>query len=265
MQVQVPPAATSQREDKMDQESFFVADSGRQTIPVSTMLVGARVTDVSNHQRTQHRRAMMRAVARSLLAERGYSGVHMRALANRCGVSAQTLYNNLGGREEIIATSVIELLHLQIKSAHGESERSGHNFMLVFCNQIAQLREQDGDYVCAIISVLNDDERPSPLKDTIDRTMVFAYRSHLQAMREKGQLKDWIDIDVLARSFHVIVSIVMARCWKSGMNANCLRDELLINVGLPLLGVAVDEEAKRIESVLDGVFRKRRQDKTEDH
>jgi AcrR family transcriptional regulator len=209
-----------------------------------------------SRQHIYQQRAMFRATARALLAERGYAGVHIRDLASRCGVTTQTLYNNIGGREEILSTAVDELLQVQIARAHAESERTGKNFMLIFCDLAARLLQPDWDYVSAVVSVLKEqDSRPS-LADTVENRCIAAYRDHLLTMRKAGSLKHWVDVDVMATTLQDIIRSVLSVCWRNNATSDQLRDQLTMGVGLPLLGMSCGPEAARIEAVIESFNRR---------
>ena len=51
------------------------------------------------------------AEARRLLSERGYSGLSLRELADRCGVAVGTLYNYYPSKAALIARLMLEDWH----------------------------------------------------------------------------------------------------------------------------------------------------------
>lgn len=206
--------------------------------------------DDGNGERIRSRRATMRAVARTVFAERGYAGVHVRDLAKRCGVSAQTLYNNLGGREEILCAAVEELLRAQLVHAGEISQRNGCNYLLAFCSLTSRLMELDREYVRAIISIVVDNKSRPTLADRIDRRCVEAYCRQLSSMQCAGTLKHWVNVTTLATTLQNTICSVLAEHAGKASDAQQTCDDLTMRVGLLLLGVARNEEAARIEAAI---------------
>ena len=240
METLVPPSETSVLDDPLHLSPCPIQSDG----------LGS-----SSRQQIHQQRAMFRAMARTLLAERGYAGVHIRDLASRCGVTTQTLYNNLGGREEILSTAVDELLKVQIARARAESQRTGRNFMLVFCDLTARLLQPDWDYVSAIVAVLKEQDCRPSLANTVEQRCIAAYRDHLLTMQAAGALKHWVDVNTMATTLQDIIRSVLAVCWRNNASADQLRQQLTMGVGLPLLGVTCGAEAVRIEAVMDALSR----------
>src|SRR5207244_2716277 len=114
-------------------------------VPIDVAGAGSR-----RRQQADRQRAVIRAMARKLLAEHGHDGFHINDLASRCGVAMQTLYNHIGGRETILSSAVDELLCFQLSRAHEESHITGIDFMLVYCDVTARMLDFDKEYVIAI-------------------------------------------------------------------------------------------------------------------
>jgi AcrR family transcriptional regulator len=62
-----------------------------------------------SHKQAQ-RDANILAVTRTALAERGYDGVTMSALADEAGVTKRTLYNLYGGKDQLLHAAVGEVI-----------------------------------------------------------------------------------------------------------------------------------------------------------
>jgi AcrR family transcriptional regulator len=187
-------------------------------------------------QQAYKQRAMIRATARGLLAERGYFDFHIQDLATRCGVAVQTLYNNLGTREEILSSSIDELLTAWIEWAKSESGRSKRDFILILCDLIAIMSRNDRKYVCAVQTMLTMmNHRPGWVRLIEDRC-VDAYRSHLSELRQAGKLKEQIDIDRLAHAMYYMIQGVMTAPYRDKNDVNAIHEELVTGVGLLLTG-----------------------------
>ena len=57
---------------------------------------------VANSRASELTREDVIAAAAELVAERGYAGLSMRALAQRCGVATMTLYRHVRTKEDLL-------------------------------------------------------------------------------------------------------------------------------------------------------------------
>lgn len=206
-------------------------------------------------QRAGQQRMRIRAAARELFAERGYAGFHINDLAERCGVAVQTLYNHLGGRDEILSSAVDELLQEHICWAAAESARTGRNFILVCCDMMARLMKADWQYVRSVISVLRNPDQPTLVTETVEARCISAYRGHLHSIREAALLKQWVNVDTLATALLDVFRTILISRAGCRSDADRLRHELLMGIGLLLQGATLGEEAQRIEALLDAELR----------
>ena len=220
--------------------------------PLSPMLLALDARSGSSSERIHCRRAAMRAVARTVFAEHGYAGVHVRDLAKRCGVSAQTLYNNLGNREEILMSAIDELLRAQLVHAGAKNPHGGCDFFFAFCDLTSRMLESDRKYVRAIIAVVTDRQYCSAPADRIDQRCIDAYRRQLQSMHLAGDLKHWVDADSLALTLHNTICSVLAIHICGNGDAQHMRDDLITTVGLLLLGVTRNGETAKVEAAVRG-------------
>ena len=61
--------------------------------------------DLMTEQRLARRAAIL-STARELIAARGYESVTVRELAEICRVSVPTLYNQFGGKDQLLAEAI---------------------------------------------------------------------------------------------------------------------------------------------------------------
>lgn len=74
---------------------------------------------------------------RELLAERGYSEITIRELADRCGVSVPTLYNRFGGKDELIGEAVRNQFSRALRSVEDAGEPIGHQRLIALVGRVA--------------------------------------------------------------------------------------------------------------------------------
>ena len=223
--------------------------------PLSSTPLPCHKTGNTSTQKAYHERALVLAQARNSFAERGYERFNMRDLAGQCGISVQSLYNNLGGREEILTAAITELLKTQIARLKEECARNGHNFILFFCEFIACRMELDCKYAKAITATLKTANNKPRLASAFEEILVGAYRSCLLDMQKQGSLKDWCDIDSIAVGLQSTIATVLTEHSNRRLSIDGLRNQLMMNAGLTLLGASNGNEARRIEATMDALFK----------
>lgn len=72
--------------------------------------------------RQKERRSFILSEARTMIAECGTKGFNVRALAVKCEMSAQTVYNIVGGREDITRQAIEEHFEAVIRYAESRGE-----------------------------------------------------------------------------------------------------------------------------------------------
>ncbi|MET0986632.1 MAG: TetR/AcrR family transcriptional regulator [Steroidobacteraceae bacterium] len=225
-----------------------VATEG-QPLPLSPIPIETCSGDTRRLQ-AERQRKRIRAAARRLFSERGYAGFHINDLASSCDLALQTLYNHLGGREEILSSSVDELLQAQVEWANAESARTRRSFMLVWCDLIAKVAELDRSYAQSLVSILKDQTHRPLLADLIEDRCKSAFHAHLRSLQDSGMLKHWVNIDTLAVALQDIIRTIITARIGSNLDAARLHHELLISIGLLLFGATCGDEAHRIEAAL---------------
>ncbi len=75
------------------------------------------MANLQKEQRVSH----IREVAHQTLAEAGYEGLTMRSLAEKCGMSVPTLYNLIGGKDEILAQDAVEAFRRVVRATEAKS------------------------------------------------------------------------------------------------------------------------------------------------
>lgn len=206
-------------------------------------------------KRAYRQRAFIRAAVRNTLATVGYQGVHIRELAESCGVSPQTLYNHFGSKEEMVASSIAELAKHQLIHAQKVSEMTGKNYILVLCDQLVEVVTKDRDFVNAVYLAIRELSVNSSIVVQMKREFINVFISSLDSLKKQGCLKSWIEIEKLAEVLQRNFDNVMLSNWLEKFNTEDLRQQLKLMVGLPLLGAACGIEAEKIEQSLLRSFR----------
>lgn len=101
-------------------------------------------------------RSKMLANARSLIASSKSRPFSIRRLSVRAGCSAQTLYNNLGDKQDILVSAVNDLSTAFVRYAHGESGLP--NGLLRFVMGFRESCREFTDYHTSTARIFYDDK-----------------------------------------------------------------------------------------------------------
>jgi AcrR family transcriptional regulator len=195
----------------------------------------------------RERRALIKCSVRKLFAERGYGNINVRDLAQVCRVSPQTLYNNFGGRDEVLTVSMNELLDIQILHAKKKADLSGSSFVMVCCDQIIELLKTDFNYMESIYRTLNDASGGGKVGENLRSGLVGHFASALQTVKESGGIKSWVDPGKMAKNLVDSIYAVLKPSWHEQVDILELSEQLKLGVGLPMLGASIGKEVQKIE------------------
>ena len=145
------------------------------------------------------RRGRIIAAARQLIAEVGYDGLNMRALADAAHVSVPTLYNLFGSKHAILAAEMQEAFRnvagaLELKKRGDAIERAA----TILQAGIKNLLSMPG-YYRELVHMMLTSRETDELRRTIEDQYVALMAGNLRAGQADGELADWFDPDILAR------------------------------------------------------------------
>ncbi|MCK9505633.1 MAG: TetR/AcrR family transcriptional regulator [Porticoccaceae bacterium] len=199
------------------------------------------------------RRTVIRARARKLVAEYGIEGVRIRDLASICGIAQQTLYNNFGGRDQILLASIEELIDFQFEQANREAREEGINPILALCDLTVRLWINDERYVRAIFAVTVMGE--GPIAELVRNKGRQFYLDTLHDMSRARQLESWVDIDIMASAISDAVGSAYTKCVTQNFGEQELWRNLAMPVGALLSAMTKGEAAGSIEASLSNLGR----------
>lgn len=161
------------------------------------------------------RRGRIIAAARQLIAEVGYDGLNMRALADAAHVSVPTLYNLFGSKHAILAAEMQEAFRnvagaLELKKRGDAIERAA----TILQAGIKNLLSMPG-YYRELVHMMLTSRETDELRRTIEDQYVALMAGNLRAGQADGELADWFDPDILARQmFFTFMMVVLG--WARG-------------------------------------------------
>ena len=159
-----------------------------------TAVAGRRL---QRSERQLEREASILSAAREALAEKGYDGVTMNALAEKAGVVKKTLYNLYGSKDELLLTAISEV----IDGYRGEAARSEAGIPAILANRIAanQRIVETPAYAEAMTMALVQATPDHALVRVLLRDSVAMLTAHLETAAARGELLPGVDVPALAQ------------------------------------------------------------------
>ena len=153
-------------------------------------------------QRQRDQRERVLDATRQMLAEDGYEGLQMRALAARANVSLMTLYNRFGNKDDLILLALRDMLAELAERARA-SGKQGIEFQLHNAAMVAEQILATPAYAEAMSLMLFNGRVDSPIVKTLLTDNVAEARERLDRMLELGDVTAAVDLDLVARRLAV--------------------------------------------------------------
>lgn len=162
------------------------------------------------------RRENVLSVARTLLSERGYKGLTIRALADACGISFKTLYHYFGDKNALLREA-IEAQYVELYARISAEERyTGFDRFMFIADTLMGAVMSNTAYAKELIR----------LRDLYsvgyEAVRLDAYRHAFQEMLAQRELQGWVNIDFVTRFLIRQLSVPMLM-WAAGR----LEDQIL--------------------------------------
>jgi AcrR family transcriptional regulator len=158
-----------------------------------TVLAGGRF---QGSERQHERKQNILSAAREALAEKGYDGVTMNALAEKAGVVKKTLYNLYGSKDELLLAAISEV----IEGYRGEAARAEAGIPAILSNRVAanQRIVETPAYAEAMTKALVQAPPDHPLVRVLLWDSDAMLTGHLETAAIRGELVPGVDIPALA-------------------------------------------------------------------
>lgn len=210
--------------------------------PFRTLLPIDQQGQLPSLVRQLRRRGSILAQTRRLLAEGGYGGFSLRQVSERSEVTAQTIYNSFGTKQELL----IAALNEYNAAVYGRVKQEDEG-LLAFLGVNAKFYESAltapdfmREYICSLY-VAGD------VKGGVYRHSRKLISSIMLSVVNAGVLRSGVDADALGQtSFRVRASAMYS--WAVGhIDHKELRSELLSSNAYLLLGALRPSPAKELE------------------
>lgn len=193
------------------------------------------------------RRAAILETARQMIAEQGYESITVRDLASACRVSVPTLYNQFGGKDQLLAAAIED--HFLGDSYQLEIRRSlsGIDRIFAVLNHITDQYLESPAFHRRMMEAFASLESTTQVQQKISISLAMELERELKVMQRQDDLEAWIDTTQLASQL-TAAFISATVIWSSGaIEEVMLPASVRYAVGLVLLGVTGGDVRDGIE------------------
>jgi len=208
-------------------------------------------------QKMAERRERILLSAREIIAEGGLQALTTRDLARRARVTVPTVYNLVGARDEVLFAAV-EDQTTRFLAAIGSREglRPETRAIAVSRDCVAEL-VRTPHYYRAILLLMHSSDAGAEVRRSVGRTVVLQFEEAVRALRDAGELVDWIEPRKLAERLGAALTAAALQ-WATGdLGDTEFEQTAVLGTCLLLLGIcqgetraAVEAEARRHSSKL---------------
>jgi AcrR family transcriptional regulator len=146
------------------------------------------------------RRTRIMLEARALLAQEGFEGLSLRKLADRAGVTVPTVYNLVGGKEQILLELVLEMIAVikKVLESIDEDEPLTRAEAIVLL-AIAEIERAPDFHRAALLAIDAFDRDGAQTDwDSIEQQAAEMQEEAAKAARRKGLLEGRINANLIA-------------------------------------------------------------------
>jgi len=157
------------------------------------------------------RRERILESAREIVAERGFAGLTIRDLAQAAGVTAPTIYNLIGSKDQVLVAAVAEQTERFLRGI----ERAAGDVVPIVDANIRELRRMPR-YYRSLLRLMMTSEAAEPARRTVSVALGGQLRSALGELAEEGGVEEWVDLDALTQQIAGVLwasSLAWANEW----------------------------------------------------
>ena len=205
---------------------------------------------LGDEKRLARRRRILNA-ARELVGRVGYENVTMKGLADAASVTAPTLYNTFGSKDELLYEAVLEHYEQLLEDAGPATGVRGLDRVISILTATAETMTREPNYVRTLL----DSFRSRPDGRRLGRALriegLQALIEAVEEMRSDGELQDWVDPTLLATLISGVRRSVTID-WVGGRIAlEDLHDMMICSACVMLAGATTGEAAERCRRIAE--------------
>lgn len=197
----------------------------------------------------QQRRERILHSTRDQLSQRGYEGLNMRELAVIADVSTSTLYNLYQSKDTLILAAVEDLL----ANINGVVAATGTVGLDRFLTRVSAVADQIVDtpqYAEAMGKMLFSADAGDPIVHLLLGASLSFNREELAEMAARGELREEIDRDFLARSLSSIGWSTVLMWMKGYVSLHDFKQEYVRNAVVMMLPCVTPNAEERLRQLL---------------
>ena len=197
------------------------------------------------------RRTRILQAARRLIARRGVKSLNMRDLADEARVSVPTVYNLIGGKQELLGALLQNLIE-GVASAQVtlDARASFVERAAAMCVATQNALLEMPDYARELVLGFVTSDETRAVRQEMDRKSIELMTNLLVFAKAQGELVEWADPEIVAGSMFMALVAAMIRWAKRELDDEGLRLWITAGTGLALLGVTRGRARAEMEAVL---------------
>lgn len=193
------------------------------------------------------RRAAIMETARQMIAEKGYESITVRDLAEACRVSVPTLYNQFGGKDQLLAAAIEDHFVGDPDQVKIKTSLIGLERIFAILDFITSQFLQEPDFHRRLLEAFGSLDSMQQVQRSITESLAHEITQELEVMRDSKELESWVDTSLL--SGQVTTAFISSTIvWGSGdIKENQLTAAVQYGTGLVLAGVVTGDNALLVE------------------
>ena len=187
------------------------------------------------------RRASMMETARQMIAEKGYESITIRELAVACRVSVPTLYNQFGGKDQLLAAAIEDHFVGDPDQVKIKTSLIGLDRIFAILDFITFQFLQAPDFHRRLLEAFGSLDSMQQVQRSITASLAYEIGQELGVMQDRRELEAWADPELLAGQV-TTAFISSTIVWGSGIiKENQLTPAVQYGTGLVLAGVVTGD------------------------
>ncbi len=187
------------------------------------------------------RRASMMETARQMIAEKGYESITIRGLAAACRVSVPTLYNQFGGKDQLLAAAIEDHFVGDPDQVKIKTSLIGLDRIFAILDFITFQFLQAPDFHRRLLEAFGSLDSMQQVQRSITASLAYEIDQELGVMQDRRELESWADPELLAGQV-TTAFISSTIVWGSGIiKENQLTAAVQYSTGLVLAGVVTGD------------------------
>ena len=193
------------------------------------------------------RRASIMETARQMIADKGYESITIRELAAACRVSVPTLYNQFGGKDQLLAAAIEDHFVGDPDQVKIKTNLNGLERIFAILDFITSQFLQAPDFHRRLLEAFGALDSMQQVQRSITASLAHEIGQELDAMQARSELESWADTQLLAGQV-TTTFISSTIVWGSGgIKENQLTAAVQYGTGLVLAGVVTGDNGLIVE------------------